>query len=1100
MLGRALGGAALALVLACGRDLSLPAQGPKPPSISPAFATVAPRERLALQGSGGALPYRFVFAEGGPLSGSRAALDAATGAYQAGENGSAQDVVTLIDGAGSVAQARVTVGQKIAVVPAQATIAPGGHLVFTPSGGKPPYTFRLAAPAGNAAIDASTGNFSAGTAGDLDAQVQVGDATQDDGATAAAQVHVSTRLKLLGPGSESLTPYGALDFLAVGGQPPYAFSVVSGDGGSIDAATGHYRAGSGATAGTTGDVVTVTDAFAQKASLTVKTGPQLSAKLESTDLHPGTPVHVLASGGKPPYSFAFAKHGNRSRGSLDAITGLYTPGVNYGAVDLLEVRDGTPGGLALAQVTAGPVGALQLSGGHASRCFAADLNGDERKDLVFARLAGQAQGNFVQTLIMQPSGPPVSTTYQMPAAILDAIAFDIIRHGRDDLAVLFPTELRYFPANPDGSLGTGVQGFPRGQETVPSTALGSTPLPLQNTLNATASFFAYVPAGLNPNVTSLMGVCDVSTTSRASGIARSDAYPGGFGAAYCVERGAHPIALAAGDWNGDGLVDLAWIDGSDLGTVQVRLGPLSSNGGPNTSATVSLGSGVSYSGTASNAIYPPAVRLTPVRGQYDGVAVLAQHGTSTGIVYLAGGAGGLSVGTGFTDPTPAGSPALQGLLGFTPSAAFAPQLLAGDGATGTVYSLSTNLSALASIPPQPFSVDCAAAGDVNGDGIPDLVAGGAATGIGTVLWGEGDGSFGRRVHSSGAGRADRLRRRRRRRPGSCRADCDARSAGAVRRRPPTRLRPGDAASIHTRGPGGRQLPRHQCTDLMVGRSGGGLFLLAGASDGSFTQPVALHSGAGTLTGITLLGSTIARFGGTAWGGDLWGVVARLQGSTQTFAVQAVVRSSASDPTLADGGASTPALSEDQCEFRVLDVNGDGISDVVSICRNFASNELRIRTSVASGSSAGLVFATWSPAFTVGQPIRFVIAGVDGGRTVVLTQSSLPSSAIQVVSYGSQQVVNTIALPIGFKGATLARIHSDANLDLAILDAQNRIRVYRGDGLGGFTAPASTAFLAAPGTRLLAASLAPSAPADLLLLPDPLFDDFEIAANVGGTFP
>src|SRR5260221_4298925 len=126
--------AALMLACACARTLDLPSTTPL--SVSPPFASLAPRETLTLTASGGTQGYSFAFAAGGKLAGNAASLDALTGVYQAGALGSAQDVIEVSDSSGAKVQARITVGQRLSLSPPAAQIAPGGHVQFAATGGK----------------------------------------------------------------------------------------------------------------------------------------------------------------------------------------------------------------------------------------------------------------------------------------------------------------------------------------------------------------------------------------------------------------------------------------------------------------------------------------------------------------------------------------------------------------------------------------------------------------------------------------------------------------------------------------------------------------------------------------------------------------------------------------------------------------------------------------------------------------------------------------------------------------------------------------------------------------------------------------------------
>jgi hypothetical protein len=124
---------ALLMLLACSRELDVPTNAPL--AIAPAFASVAPREGLTLTASGGTQGYKFAFAKGGKLSGGNASIDATTGAYQSGAQGSAQDIVQVTDSSGAVAEARITVGQRLFISPSATLVAPGGKVHFSATGG-----------------------------------------------------------------------------------------------------------------------------------------------------------------------------------------------------------------------------------------------------------------------------------------------------------------------------------------------------------------------------------------------------------------------------------------------------------------------------------------------------------------------------------------------------------------------------------------------------------------------------------------------------------------------------------------------------------------------------------------------------------------------------------------------------------------------------------------------------------------------------------------------------------------------------------------------------------------------------------------------------
>jgi len=142
-------------------------------AVSPAAVTVPPRGSQAFTASGGA---GAGFAWSLATNGSGATLDAATGAYRAGPAPGASDAVQVTDPLGNVAIAAVTIGPALAIGPAEASVAPGGTIAFTASGGSGAgYAWSLATNRSGGAIDAATGAYRAGVTGGASDLVQVAD-------------------------------------------------------------------------------------------------------------------------------------------------------------------------------------------------------------------------------------------------------------------------------------------------------------------------------------------------------------------------------------------------------------------------------------------------------------------------------------------------------------------------------------------------------------------------------------------------------------------------------------------------------------------------------------------------------------------------------------------------------------------------------------------------------------------------------------------------------------------------------------------------------------------------------------------------------------
>src|SRR5512138_1657543 len=110
------------LAAACSRDLGMPSKNRL--ALTPEFTSVPPRGTFTFTASGGAGGYRFEFSPGGQLSGVDAEVGTA-GAYRAGSAGSAQDLVRVVDAAGAVAEARVTVTAHLSAAPTEAYVSPG---------------------------------------------------------------------------------------------------------------------------------------------------------------------------------------------------------------------------------------------------------------------------------------------------------------------------------------------------------------------------------------------------------------------------------------------------------------------------------------------------------------------------------------------------------------------------------------------------------------------------------------------------------------------------------------------------------------------------------------------------------------------------------------------------------------------------------------------------------------------------------------------------------------------------------------------------------------------------------------------------------------
>jgi hypothetical protein len=1048
---------ALALC-ACSRELTLPGDGAPPLAIVPAFASVAPREKLTLQAQGGQPPYRFAFAEGGSLSGVGAALDSA-GNYQAGRGGSAQDVLQVTDGAGSVRQARIAVGPRLSANPVFASTSPGGFVPVTVTGGKPPYTFSIDHSDNVQLERAEDGAVLVfGSDGDYLSKLTIGDQTGDADAATGVFIQVTSALRLLAPGADQLAPFGTLDFIATGGHPPYTFCLkeqtpqagaCSSGLAAINVTTGHFEAGDAAV------IVTVTDSaipLKQSASLPVALLPGLAAHLETSDLHPGVPLHVLASGGKPPYVFGFSAKGNRSQGTIDAVTGLYTPGLNYGANDIIEVRDAThvrePPRNALATVIAPPVGALLLPAAPGDRCFAADLNGDGVDDVVIATT--RRLGAFAPTLqldLSQPGGLFRVVSGGASPTLADLLHTDLNGDSREDLVLLDGGQLQYLLANSDGTLAPPVTGYVRaaGSSGPADTLAGA-----WDANGARFASFAYEKAGLCGPGKQGVVLSAWNTPSAAN--------PGGGPTpAGCVLTLTQaPIALFAGDFNGDGLADLTWIEAADPSTLKFLMSPLPALPGTPAAAptfAVPLGADVAFPASGDPVSQRAAAVDLNADGKDDLLLAVVRSGEA-GVVEVLGAAGVAPQAGGFYDPFPSG---IQGsLAGFTLVRGAAGELTftAWDGIDGLLVSFAPDFTPRPQPPDPNAAVACAAAPDANGDGIPDLLTTNPFLKQNKLLWGEGDGRYGVRSHFKigipansadvdGDGVEDMLM-------GTPAPAVRVAWGGAhqIAYGPETVL-PFPAQSLvpgRFHGPGSP-------VDLLIQSSEFSLYLADGAPDGTFGVPQLLREGADPAPQVDLF--DVADLGGAAKGPDLL-----IFYRSPAPAFEAWVRESDLDPTQVQRFSLPPLTGYPECDFVAVDLDGDGLTDVAVACRPSGTHDLRFLISRASRPGGVLQFSAWVPAaasVTGATSVEWQAVGADVRRAVFAVTAISAASTTAAYSIGlggggaPAAVRSAVASRAAFGSYALDTMDGDAVKDLLFLE-NRRLQLFHGDGTGGFVAP------------------------------------------------
>jgi MYXO-CTERM domain-containing protein len=311
--------------------------------LTPTGQTVAPRGHLAFGAFGGS-GADYQFALDSNLSGG--AIDPVTGAYTAGATPNVTDLVKVTDGLGNSATVSVLVGAGVLVTPASASVSPAGTIAFAAAGGAGSgFVFALGTNASGGMIDLLTGRYVAGPTGAVTDVVTVTDAL---GNSATATVTVGPGVSLMASAT-AVPPRGSVTFTATGGAGSYTFGIRSnGSGGSIVSSAGVYTAG--ATPGTT-DVIEVTDALGNSATLTITVGAGVTLTPPGAVVPPGGSATFAAAGGSGS-GYVFTLTTNGSGGSVDPVTGAYVAGATDDVVDVVTVTDAL-GNSAAAQIVVG---------------------------------------------------------------------------------------------------------------------------------------------------------------------------------------------------------------------------------------------------------------------------------------------------------------------------------------------------------------------------------------------------------------------------------------------------------------------------------------------------------------------------------------------------------------------------------------------------------------------------------------------------------------------------------------------------------------------------------------------------------------------------
>ena len=298
--------------------------------LTPAAAAVPPLgARLFLAQGGSAQNFTWSLMaspSGGSVDG---------GAYVAGATGSVTDVLLATDSLGNTATANITVTPGLTIDPASPVAPPNGTIDFLADGGAGVgYVWTLTSAPSGGVINRDTGAYRAGPTGGTVDQLRVVDLL---GNVATTSITVADAPVVM-PQSPSVAPGGTITFSAQGGTG-MGFSwrlATNASGGTIDAMTGAYRAGS---TGGVLDRVEVRDSLMNPGFTDVNVTAALTVQPSTANVPPRGSLAFTPSGGAPPYVFDLVAGG--SGGSIDVVTGVYTAGATGLVSDVVGVTDST---------------------------------------------------------------------------------------------------------------------------------------------------------------------------------------------------------------------------------------------------------------------------------------------------------------------------------------------------------------------------------------------------------------------------------------------------------------------------------------------------------------------------------------------------------------------------------------------------------------------------------------------------------------------------------------------------------------------------------------------------------------------------------------
>ena len=284
-------------------------------AINPSTVTLPTNANFTFSASGGTAPYTYSIVSGTGV------INATTGAYTA-PAATGADQVRVTDSKGLVSNAVVTITlpSGLGISPSAVTLTIGSAITFAATGGTPPYTYSVFTGGGvGETLNAGTGAYTAPTT-TTSQTIRVTDSAL---AVSDCIVNVLVSAPLsIAPSSLTVGANASVSFVAVGGVPPYTYSVFAGGGigETLNAGTGAYTAPPIAAAQT----IRVTDATlaTSNATVTITSSGILTIGPSTLSIVTGGSATFTAAGGVPPYTFSVFAGGGVGE-TLNAGTGAY---------------------------------------------------------------------------------------------------------------------------------------------------------------------------------------------------------------------------------------------------------------------------------------------------------------------------------------------------------------------------------------------------------------------------------------------------------------------------------------------------------------------------------------------------------------------------------------------------------------------------------------------------------------------------------------------------------------------------------------------------------------------------------------------------------